>query len=139
MLERGAFLIVDRVVLPQVGRVESRMHTFAEVQTAGHGALLRGQSESLRVAYACSMPALFCTATTAPTTPTEQPATVLRWCTEEQVHGVTMATLLAPGAEDVELTLTQEGAQVTIAATSKGWRAAFTLAPDEAGTPQLKT
>jgi len=115
LLEGGAVLIVDRVHLTQVGRIESRMHTWAKVELDEAGALLRGEQEALRVCYACSVPAILRTATTAPTTPTDPPAGVLRWCSEDQVMGATMATLLVPGGGEAGVRVSEDGERVRAA------------------------
>jgi hypothetical protein len=131
LLKDGAFLVVDRASLPHVGRVESRMHTFAH-----------GEQQDMRIAYACNVPALFCTATTAPTTPTEPSATVLRWCTRAQHKEITMVTLLCPGVTEagvnlIEADLTGETSSLTIAVRGPGWQTALTLLQDRGGVPRL--
>jgi hypothetical protein len=137
LLDQGAFLIVDHARLPRVGRVETRMHTYAGVETGGDGALLSGEQESLRVAYASNVPALFRTATTAPTTPTDPAATVLRWCTERLHEDVVLVTLLSPGAAEATVSVAQSQGGYAIAVSGSGWEAALTLSTDPAGSPQL--
>jgi len=96
MIRGKVVLIVDRVLLPHDGRVESRAHTFADVRAHVAGAALKGEREQMSVAYACNVPATLHAALTAPTTP-GKPATVLRWCTDRLHTDVIMATLLSPG------------------------------------------
>ena len=70
MLEGKAFLIVDRFELPQTGRAEVRMHSFANlVADDKQGFLLAGDLEKLRIAYACDVPAVTATAVACPTKP----------------------------------------------------------------------
>jgi hypothetical protein len=137
LLQEGAFLILDRVILPHVGRVESRLHTYARVEAGQGGALLQGEQECLRVAYACNVPALFCTATTAPTTPSESSATALRWCTERQHEDVVMATLLSPGTEETQVSLVEGAAGYDIAVSGSDWRKTLTVSTGGTGTPRL--
>jgi hypothetical protein len=143
LLQDGAFLVVDQANLTRVGRVESRMHTFADVQVDGDGAVLHGQQQDMRIAYACNVPAVFCTATTAPTTPTEPQATVLRWCTQAQHKEITMVTLLSPGVTKagvhlIEEDLTEGTSRSTIAVRGPGWQTTLTLLQDRGGVPKLQ-
>ncbi len=137
LFDQGAYLIVDHARLPRVGRVESRLHTFADVQTEDHGALLCGEHECMRITYASNVSAMFCTATTAPTTPTEPSATVLRWCTERQQEDVVLVTLLSPGEGEAKAELTEDPAQYTLAVHGPNWQVALTLTKERDGTPQL--
>ncbi|MBA4388513.1 MAG: hypothetical protein C0404_11065 [Verrucomicrobia bacterium] len=91
------FLVVDRVVTPHHGRIEARLHTHARVKTRPDGALLRGKRGALSLAFAGNVPCLLATATTAPTTPTAEPARVLRWCTRKLHTDMVLATLMVPG------------------------------------------
>ncbi len=127
MLGGRAFLIVDRVVLPHTGRVESRAHTYASVATQDAGAALTGERQSMRIAYACNVPATLHTALTAPTTP-GQPANVLRWCTDRLHKDVIMATLLSPGDAEAQVRIEPAGRgfAVNVAAGSLKRRVALT-------------
>jgi len=128
LLDRRAVLIIDRVELPHPGRVESRMHTFATVKTVPSGALIRGERRTLRVAYACDVAAGLFTAVTAPTTPTDSPATALRWCTLERLPTtVTMATLLSPGSGAAKAQLKLTGGRLVVTVGGRGWRKSLKL------------
>jgi len=123
LLGGRAFLIIDRVEMPFPGRMESRMHTSAQVQAAKAAALLRGETERLRIACACNVPAILCTGRACPTTPTAPAATVLRWCTEQRLFkDITMVTLLSPGAGPAKLALGEQGSRVIVTASGRGWR-----------------
>ncbi|MCE9590310.1 MAG: heparinase II/III-family protein [Planctomycetes bacterium] len=115
LLDAGAILIVDRVELPHVGRVESRMHTFTKAAVTKSGAALRGKRQRMSVAYACDRPAGLFTAQGAPTTPGVG-ATVLRWCSQKQELAFTMATMLVPGATPggVKITAGKGGFEVAV-------------------------
>lgn len=97
LLKSKAFLIIDRVVTTHPARVETRLHTHAKVQRLPQGACLRGKREKLRLAYAANVPSLLALATTAPTTPTVEPAKVLRWCTRALHRNMVLITLAVPG------------------------------------------
>ncbi len=130
MLEVGAFLIVDRIELPHAGRMESRMHTFAQVRAMKRGAVLRGDKQQLRVVYACSVPAVLRTAVPALTTPTMPEAHALRWCTVDRVHtDVVMATLLTPGPGAASVALCPVDRGISVLAGGKQWETALRLTP----------
>lgn len=97
MLENRAFLVVDRVVTRHPARVESRLHTHARVRRLARGAHLSGRRESMRLAFAADVPGLLARATTAPTTPSAEPARMLRWCTRALHRDMVLAVLLVPG------------------------------------------
>jgi hypothetical protein len=124
--------------------MESRMHTFCDVRLAKRGlarrriallkpgmvpfeesraavsgAVLRGESERMSVAYAADVPASLWTATGAPTTPSEG-ATMLRWCTDALHETMTMATLLVPGAAPAAVGISSRGARITVTARLRG-------------------
>lgn len=96
MLNAKAFLIVDRIELPHVGRVEARFHTRADVKAGEAFATLAGQRQSMTAAFGCDRDAALWTAQGAPTTPGVG-ATMLRWCSRKQELAFTLATLLVPG------------------------------------------
>jgi hypothetical protein len=117
LLKGKAFLIVDRVVTRHPARIESRLHTHAAVREQRQGAVLRGKQESLRLAYAATVPALLASATTAPTTPTVAPARMLRWCTQALHTDMTLATLVTPGSGAARVALDQKDGKLTARVT----------------------
>jgi hypothetical protein len=115
LLDAQAFLILDRFELPRPGRVESRMHTDADVAATRDvpGFHLKGQTEELRIAYACNVEAVTATAVTCPTKPVPG-AHVLRWATVARTHRqITMATLLSPGPGRAEVRLGEGAGTIT--------------------------
>jgi hypothetical protein len=126
MLEGKAFLIVDRVVMAHDGRVESRAHTRARVKAQAAGAMLTGERQHMRLAYACNVPATLHTAVTAPTRPGEE-ATVLRWCADELHTDIIMATLLWPGEGTPRVTISPAGRGFEVAVSAKGLSRRLTL------------
>ncbi len=129
LLGGKAVLIVDRTELPHVGRMESRLHTHAAVRASEAGALLALRGERLRVTCAATVPAVFRTALTAPTTPTAASATVLRWCSRAQSLDLTFATLLTPGAAPARVTVERDGRRIVVTAGGPGWQATVPLSP----------
>jgi len=113
MLSARGFLIIDRVELPHPGRVETRLHTYADVRLLKRGARIRGRRETLRLAFAGDVPASLSTAVDAPTTPGREP-TLLRWCTDGLYTASTMATLLWPGRGSAAVTLDTEGSRIVV-------------------------
>jgi hypothetical protein len=127
MLEERAYLIVDRASLHQVGRMESRMHTHAEVKCLESGATLKGETERMRVSYACNVPAVFRAAGDAPTRPTDPESTLLRWCIVDQHKDITMATLLCPGSGAASVEIATEGSRLAITVTTRTWKRKISL------------
>ena len=121
MLAERVYVIVDRALLPHVGRVESRMHTFAQVKPMKTGAVLKSNSQFLRVAYACNQPAVFTTGVDAPTKPTDEASSLLRWCIQDQHKDVTMATVLSPGKSSVKVNVTERGHQIVVQVAGRNW------------------
>ncbi|MFO7958614.1 MAG: heparinase II/III family protein [Candidatus Brocadiia bacterium] len=120
MLDARGFLILDRVVLPFEGRVESRMHTYAEVELRKAGATLDRNGVRVAVSYGCDVPASRHLAVSAPTTP-RNPSAMLRWCTDELRREVTMATLLCRGARGrVRVDSTDD--TITVRCSAPGWQ-----------------
>ena len=131
LLDEHALLIIDRAMLPHPGRIESRMHTFADVRQSDCSAVLRGAESVLSVAYAATVPALLVSATTAPTTPTTASATVLRWCTEgSDRQDITLATLLSPGSVPAGVEVRRDGEVVRIDVEIGGACRSIVLQPD---------
>jgi len=120
MLDRRAFLIVDHVELPFEGRVESRMHTYAEVELREGGAKLDRNGTRVAVGYACTVPASQHLAVSAPTTP-GQPSNMLRWCTDGLERGVTMATLLCRGSRG-RVRIDTSGDDLVVVCSAPGWK-----------------
>ncbi len=126
MLDSKALLIVDRVEVPFIARVESRLHTYCEVKTGKRGAKLTGDSERMTVAFASDVPAVLCTAQSAPTKPGEG-TKMIRWCSEKQEFASTTATLLVPGAGAASVELVQKAGVIEITARGKGLRSKVRL------------
>ncbi len=121
MLSGRAFLIVDRVELPYTGRVEARFHTYGDVRLGRRHARIKGQKQSLRVAWASDVPASLHTAVAPVTTPGKE-ATMLRWCTDGLHTTVTMATLLSPGAGRASVTVSADGRGLVVQAEAANVR-----------------
>ncbi len=128
MLDGRAFLIVDRVELPFEGRVESRMHTYAEANVGRDGAELERDGVRAAVRYGCSVPACLHRALSAPTTP-GRPSTMLRWCTDGLEREVVMVTLLCRGGRGrAELEVTD--GHVVVECSTPGWTHRVELTPE---------
>ena len=85
------------------------------------GAVLKSNSQFLRVAYACNQPAVFTTGVDAPTKPTDEASSLLRWCIQDQHKNVTMATVLSPGKSSVKVDVTERGHQIVVQVAGRNW------------------
>lgn len=120
MVDDSALVIIDRVRTPGASRVEARMHSYHDVTFGKTGAMIRGEAESLRVTCASLEPAGLFRATTAPATPTQPSATMMRW-SPIGVHAETvLVTLLTPGRPKAAATVTRDGRNFLVTVTAKG-------------------
>ena len=120
MVNDSAIAIIDRVETPEASRVESRTHSYHEVTFGRSGALIKGEKESLRVTYASLEKAGLFQATTAPATPTDPSATMMRWCPIGTHKETVLVTLLTPGRSRAEATVERHGKNLLITLTVKG-------------------
>ncbi len=112
LLDKKALLIIDRVATAYPARVESRLHTHAETRLQPRGARLRLKRQDLRLAFAADIPCILAQATTAPTTPTFEPARVLRWCARELNRDMLLAVLAVPGNAPAGVNVTRHAGKL---------------------------
>lgn len=126
-----AALVVDRIDLWHEGRVESRLHTRADVSARGDNqAVLVGQHEQMSVSFAANAPFTRTISATSPTTPGDD-ATALRWCGPQELGSdFWMATLLIPSAAggSARFEETQEGMDVHV--STGEWTESVRLSSD---------
>jgi len=77
------WIIIDKVKVAHFARIESRMHTFADVKMGKDACCLKRGKEKLSITYASSVPSVLTKAAGAPTTPSSVPATMLRRITKK--------------------------------------------------------
>jgi hypothetical protein len=130
LLKGKAFLIIDRVVTSHPARIETRLHTHARVRAQPRGAYLCGKREKLRLAFASNVPGLLALATTAPTTPTAEPAGMLRWCTRALHRDMVHATLAVPGAAPAAVSVKQTAKFLTITVRARLLTMQLTVSDD---------
>ncbi|KPK46704.1 MAG: hypothetical protein AMK72_09405 [Planctomycetes bacterium SM23_25] len=120
MVDDSALVVIDRVQTPDNSRVEARMHSYHDVAFGRTGAMIRGETESLRVTYASLEPAGLFRATTIPATPTHPSATMMRW-SPLSVHTETvLVTLLTPGRPKAAAAIARDGRNFLVTVTIKG-------------------
>ena len=130
LLKDRAFLIIDRVATRYPARIESRLHTHARVRRYLQGAGLYGRREKLRLAFAANVPGRLAWATTAPTTPSVEPAQMVRWCTQTLHKHVILVTLAVPGSGSARVSVKPAGPRWTIAVQARPWTMTFDLSED---------
>lgn len=130
ILERKAFLIVDRVELPHVGLIESRLHSHAKVTVGTKSALIQGDRQQLRIVYTSDAHMLCRKSQTTPTAITTEPATVLRWVTQRQVKMATLVTLLSPGKPPASLQLSSRDDNLHLTVNRGTWNKQLRLSTD---------
>ena len=96
------------------------MHSYREVTFGRSGALINGGKESLRVTCASIEKAGLFQATTAPATPTDPSATMMRWSPIDRHKETVLVTLLTPGRSRAAACVQRDGKNFLIALTIKG-------------------
>lgn len=96
-LEEKHLLVLDKIQLEHTNRIETRAHTYAEVQAFDKHILLTSGKENATIYYACNVPAMLAISQTTPTKIQEPPAKVLRWAPTDLYNNVFFATLLTAG------------------------------------------
>jgi len=120
MVDDSALVIIDRVQTPGNSRVEARMHSYCDVTFGKTGAVIRGETERLRVTYASLEPAGLFRAETLPVAPTHPSATMMRW-SPISVHAETvLVTLLTPGRAKAAAGVARDGRNFLVTLTIEG-------------------
>jgi hypothetical protein len=120
MVGDAAIVIIDRVETRFLSRVEARMHSYRDVRFGKTGAMIKGQDESLRVTYASLEKAGLFSASTAPATPTDPSATMLRWCPLKLHNEAVLVTLLTPGRCRAAAAVERDGRNFAVRVTVRG-------------------
>lgn len=120
-LDSKYVLILDRIQLKHTNRLETRLHTYANLKTTESGAKITGEKESAQIIFASTTSNMIATSLITPTNPAEKQANVLRWATKGLHDDAVFATLLIPGNEDgsVILNSTDLGVQVKVSVSQK--------------------
>jgi hypothetical protein len=82
--------------------------------------MIRGETERARVTYASLEKAGLFTATTAPATPTDPSAMMLRWCPLMLHTETVLVTLITPGAGRAAASVERDGDGFAVHVTVKG-------------------
>jgi hypothetical protein len=104
-LENKYVLILDRVKLNHTNRVETRVHSYANLKVEKGIASLIGEKEKATIVFASNTPCLVATSLTTPTKIEEKSANVLRFATIGLEDDVVLATLLVPGTSESSITI----------------------------------
>ncbi len=122
LLGDKGILVLDRVEMPAANPVEVRTHTEKRAEFGKSDVLLQGQFETARITFAADHPAVLHRAADLLTDARAVSPTMMRWQTLGSVRDVTMASLLTPGSDPVDLTVRTDDKLVTVIAVGKGWR-----------------
>lgn len=117
-IESKYVLILDKILLKHTNRLETRLHTYANMKVQDSSATLESGKETANIVFASSVPNMVATSLVTPTNPAEKQLNVLRWATKSLHDDAVFATLLVPGLDqaNIELTNSTEGisAKITI-------------------------
>lgn len=118
MLDRRAWLVIDRFDLEAPNQFESRFFTFAEVRKKKDALVLRQEGKALAVSFAADRPGCMAFSQSAPVMPRDPVATMVRWCNAGLERSFTSATLLVPGAVPGRVTVcAQDRSRIAITAS----------------------
>ena len=120
MVDDSAFVIIDRILTREISRTESRLHSYQDVSFGRRGALIQGERESARVTFASLEKADLFLATTAPATPTDPGATMLRWCPLLLHEETVLAALVTPGRGAAAVSVERDEANFAVRITVRG-------------------
>jgi hypothetical protein len=120
IVDDAAILIIDRVLAREIARTEARMHSYKKVTISKHGAVIKGEQESARVTYGSLEKAGLFSATTAPATPTEPSATMLRWCPLLLHKEAVLVTLVTPDRGAASASVERDGKNLAVRITVRG-------------------
>lgn len=98
MLDGRALLVLDRVRLEHAALGEVRLHTRAATRLYQSSARLSGESATLHLSFAGSVPCLLKRGLGIPTVSSRDPETLLRWMTEGKHTELVLATLMTSNA-----------------------------------------
>ncbi len=113
LLDKRAVLIVDQVELAHAGLVESRLHTFYDVEWGDEDVLVRGNKNTLHLSFASTQPALIKRGLGLPTDPQRSPDNIIRHLNAGKITRITLCQLLVPnGIGSVALQETAIGLQI---------------------------
>lgn len=127
-LDDDAILLVDRLVMPHVGRIEQRLHTRQDMTPQKAGFKVKGKTQRLTIASASTAPASTHTAVHAMSSPYNKPGpNVMRWVSDKLEKDLVMASLLVPGGSPAKVVIEQVGKQITIACSGKSFSQKITM------------
>lgn len=125
LMESRYWLVVDRVHDPGRGShwIESRFHTYADVETGDEWAALNREDENLAMTFAALDGGVIQQARGLPSLPRKQ-TNVIRWMSARGSHDLLHVTALNPGTERISLALgrTEDGGFAIKVADDHGYR-----------------
>jgi hypothetical protein len=113
LLKSQVILVIDRVEVPHVALVESRMHTFHDVTFRADDATIRGKQNRMYVSYASTDPSLLKAGVGMQTHPQTDGDTILRRVSAGKVFQMTLCTLMVPGGKG-SVAISERGKRTTI-------------------------
>ncbi|MBT3193983.1 MAG: hypothetical protein HN341_15670, partial [Verrucomicrobia bacterium] len=120
MVDDAAIVVIDRIQTSGISRTEARMHSYKNVVFGKNGALIKGEKESARVTYASLEKAGLFSAVTAPATPTDPSATMIRWCPLMLHKEAVLVMLITPGRYAATASVKRTGKNFAVQITARG-------------------
>jgi hypothetical protein len=99
LLKDKAVLVIDRVEVPHVALVESRLHTLHSVRFGKDDATIKGKRERMHISYAATDATLLKEGKGTQTDPSTEGDTILRRVSLCKVSEITLCTLMVPNGK----------------------------------------
>ena len=107
-------LVLDHISIKHTNRLETRLHSYAQIKSNENGAALIGEVEKANIVFASTVPSIVATSMTTPTNVSEKPANILRWAAKDLHNEAVFGTLLIPGIETGVMTIKKVGLGIEV-------------------------
>ena len=113
LLKDKAVLVIDRVEVPHVALVESRLHTFHSVRFGKDDAAVKGKHERMHISYGATDATLLKEGKGNQTDPSTEGDTILRRVSLCKVPEITIVTFMTPNGKG-SVSVRQRGNRTTV-------------------------
>ncbi len=121
LLGHRGLLVLDRVE-PADGPVEVRTHTLCGAIFSKDSVLLQTGQQTARMTFAADQPAKLRRAEDLLTDANATPPTMMRWQTLGTPRNVSMASVLTPGSDPIDVTVQSDDTLITVTVKGHDWQ-----------------
>ena len=113
MIKNDVILLIDRVEVPHVALLESRLHTFHKATFHDDSARIQGKRQRLHVSYASTVPTRLKQGMGMQTHPTTDGNAILRRVSTGKAFSATICTLMTPNGQG-SVEVNERGGRTTV-------------------------